>query len=221
MKTTLSLEYTHETELPPGHTDEVRTPDALVERFLDEFTDRGDSVIDIFAGFGTTLRVADRMDRAPYGIGYESELVDHVRDAVSTPAHVRHGDVLEMDPSWFPRMDCCFTSPPFMEQTDTRNPFENYAGESTYEAYLDDVETVFGNHESVLAQGGHVLVDVANMKYHDRVTTLAWDVADRVSNVFHFDGEVVVNWQGDESPDDRVGQFGYGYDHSYVLVLSN
>jgi len=221
MKTSLSLEYTHETELPPGHTDEIRTPDALVERFLDEYTEPGDAVLDIFAGYGTTLSVAERMDRVPYGIEYEGELVEHIRESISNADNVRHGDVLDLEPSWFPSVECCFTSPPFMEQSDTRNPFENYAGESTYEEYLDDVETAFAGLESLVASDGHVIIDVSNMKYEGRVTTLAWDVAERVSNVFHFDGEVVVHWQGEESPDDRVGQFGYGYDHSYCLVFSN
>lgn len=50
------------------------------------------------------------------------------------------------------------------------------------------------------------------------VTPLAFDGADVVSEVFHFGGEVVVTWEGDGSPD-RVGSFGYGYDHSYCLVF--
>jgi hypothetical protein len=58
-----------------------------------------------------------------------------------------------------------------------------------------------------------------NMKYEGRVTTLAWDIADRVGNVFDFDGEVVVAWE-DEDENDRNGNFGYGYDHSYCLVFT-
>jgi len=65
-----------------------------------------------------------------------------------------------------------------------------------------------------------VIIDVSNMKYQDRVTTLAWDMADRVSSVFHFDGEVVVTWTH-EDPDEADGPaFGYGYDHSYCLVFT-
>lgn len=219
MRTHLSFEYTHDEELPSGHTNEVRTPDALVERFLREYSAPGDRVLDIFAGYGTTLEVAERMGRIPYGIELEPDRVSYVRERLSDPDRIRRGDVRSLDLSWLPACDCCFTSPPFMERTDDRNPFENYAGESTYEGYLDDVETAFSRLDAVIDPGGHVIVDVANMKYEGRVTTLAWDVADRVSNVFHFVGERVIAWERPGEIDDGTGAFGYGYDHSYCLVF--
>ena len=218
MQTALSLEYAHPNELPPGHADEVRTPAALVEHFLREYSDPGDRVIDPFAGYGTTLTVAERLDRVPRGIEYEPDRVAHIEAQLETADAVRRGDALELEASWFAGCDCCFTSPPFMWKDDERNPFENYAGESTYEAYLDDIEAAFSRLESVIVPGGAVIVDVANMKHEGEVTPLAWDIADRVANVFHFEGEVVVAWEDDESAD-RDGNFGYGYDHSYCLVF--
>ena len=219
MRTHLSFEFSHRDEFPDEGED-FRTPHVLVERFLEEYTDPGDRVIDIFAGFGTTLSVAEDLDRVPYGIEYESERADWIREQISHSEHVRNGDVLDLESSWFPPVDCCFTSPPFMERGDDRNPFRNYAGESTYDAYLNDIETAFERLDSVLSPGGSVIIDVSNMKYQDRVTTLAWDVADRVSSVLHFDGEVVVTWTH-EDPDEADGPaFGYGYDHSYCLVFT-
>lgn len=220
MITYLSFEYTHDDELPAGYTNEVRTPDALVERFLKAYSDAGDNVIDIFAGFGTTLKVAEELNRVPYGIEYESDRVSYIQNQITSPEHVRQGNVLNLDSSWFPSCDCCFTSPPFMERMDDRDPFQNYSGQSTYEEYLDDIETAFTRLDSVLAPDGNVIVDIANMKYEGRVTPLAWDVAERISNVFHFDGEIVITWEGDDNPYDREGRFGYGYDHSYCLVFT-
>lgn len=220
MDTYISLEYSHRGEFPEREQD-ICTPHALVEHFLETYTESGDRVLDIFAGFGTTLSVAERLDRIPYGIEYESDRVDVIRERLSRPEHVRHGDVLELESSWFPPIDCCFTSPPFMEQRDERNPFQNYAGESTYDDYLTDIESAFSRLDTVLAPGGHVIIDIANMKYQDRVTTLAWDVADRVSTIFDFDGEIVVTW----TPETTNGgtdepAFGYGYDHSYCLTFT-
>lgn len=220
MTTALSFEYAHDEELQVGHTNEVRTPDALVEHFLKKYSEPGENVIDIFAGYGTTLKVAERLQRVPYGLEYESDRVSHIQSQVSTPTHVHQGSILELDPSWFPACDCCFTSPPFIEQTSEQNPFQNYSGTSTYEDYLDDIEAAFTQLDSVLAPGGRLIVDVCNIKYEGRVTTLAWDVAERISNVFHFDGEVVITWEGDGSPNDRDGRFGYGYDHTYCLVFT-
>ncbi|ELZ13740.1 DNA methylase N-4/N-6 domain-containing protein [Halovivax asiaticus JCM 14624] len=218
MPTYRSFEYTHNDELPPGHTNEVRTPAALVEEYLTTYSDPGDTVLDIFAGYGTTLCVAERLDRVPFGVELESDRVAYIREHLDTPDHVRQGDVLELDASWFPACECCFTSPPFMEQSDTRNPFQNYAGESTYADYLDDIEAAFDRLGAVVGSGGHVLIDIVNMTYEGRVTPLAWDVADRVSNVFHFVGEDVITWQSDDRTDHN-GTYGYGYDHSYVLVF--
>jgi len=221
MDTFLSLAYDHDTPLPEGSAhDEVRTPHALVERFLAEYTDPGDRVLDPFAGYGTTLAVAERLDRRGYGVEYDDDRAYHARDAVPDDDRVRRGSVLDLDPSWVPACDCCFTSPPFMERTDDRNPFENYAGHSTYDDYLDDVESAFQRVHGVLAPGARVVVDVSNMKHEGRVTTLAWDVADRVAEAFDFDGEVVVTWDAGADRDHGDGAFGYGYDHSYCLTFT-
>ena len=219
MKTYLQLEFSHWDEVPEQGQD-FCTPHSLVEQFLEAYTEPGDRVLDIFAGFGTTLSVAERLDRVPFGIEYEPDRVDVIREHVSHPENVRQGDVLELESSWFPAVDCCFTSPPFMEQRDERNPFRNYEGESTYDDYLDDIEAAFSGLDTVLEPGGHVVIDIANMKHHGRVTTLAWDVADRVSNVFEFEGETVVTWTpayADSDTDESA--YGYGYDHSYCLTF--
>lgn len=219
MDTYVSLPYRHEHDLPEGDGDsEVRMPESFVEHFLRAFTDPGDRVFDPFVGYGTVPRVAERLDRAGYGVEYEPERVASTRERTDDPDRVWQGDVRDVDLSWVPACDCCLTSPPFMRQTADHDPFQNYAGESTYAEYLDHLETTFERVAEVLAPGGHVLVDVVNLKHDGQVTPLAWDVADRVSNVFHFEGEVVVTWErpGAEPEDDRLG---YGYDHSYCHVF--
>ena len=54
------------------------------------------------------------------------------------------------------------------------------------------------------------------------MTPLAWDFADRISEIFNLDSEVVIGWEEtSESSADELsdGTFGYGYDHSYCLVF--
>lgn len=219
MQTYLSLDYGHRETLPEGHPDQLRTCDALVERFVEEYTEPGDRVLDVFAGYGTTLAAADRLGRVPYGVEFEADRTEYVRSRLDGAGEVRHGDALNLEGSWFPPCDLCFTSPPFMAEGMTENPFENYAGASTYDDYLDDVEAAFENVGSVLAPGGRVVVDASNMKHAGHVTTLAWDLGRRIRRVFDFEGEVVATWTAEE-PHDRDGAFGYGYDHSYCLVFS-
>lgn len=226
MRTHLSLPHEYDVALPDGHDGELRTPAPLVERFLTEFTEPGDRVFDPFAGYGTTLAVAERLGREPVGIEYEPDRVAFVEDRLDDPDAIRQGDVLDLDADDLPACECVFTSPPFMEREMAQNPFENYAGESSYADYLDDVEAAFARVKPLVAPDGTVVIDVCNMKFEGRVTRLAWDVAARVAAAFEFDGEVVVTWEEPEDDDavapseDREGAYGYGYDHSYCLVFS-
>lgn len=221
MQTFLTLQYEQETDIPAEY-DDVRTPESYVRHFLGEFSEPGDTVLDPFAGFGTTLAVAEELDRVPYGIEYEEALAEFVRDRIDHPENVVRGNTLELDPDEFPAFDCCLTSPPYMERTMGVNPFRNYAddSESDYETYLADVTDLFGTMADLAAPNASVLVDVSNMKYEGNVTTLAWDVAEAVSESFHFEGEVVVGWEGEGRDDRDGGTYGYGYDHSYCLVFS-
>lgn len=218
VETHLRLTYEKPDDFPPAF-DDVRTPRALVEHLLREYTDQGDAVLDPFAGFGTTLGAAIDLDRVAYDVEYEPDRASHARER-APDARVEQGSVFDLPDYGFPPVDCVLTSPPYMVEQDDRNPFENYDGESDYGTYLDDVERAFDLVRGVLTADGTVLVDVANMKHDDEVTTLAWDVADVLSDRFHFDGEIVVTWEGD-GRDDRAGTYGYGYDHSYVLVFGD
>jgi hypothetical protein len=100
-------------------------------------------------------------------------------------------------------------------------PFRNYAddSESDNEAYLTDVRDAFDQLRDLAAPDATLLVDVSNVEYVGDVTTLAWDVADAVAESFHFEGEVMVGWEGEEQDERDVGSYGYGYDHSYCLVF--
>jgi hypothetical protein len=231
------LELPHETEPLPGAFrdgtgDDVRTPPAYVEHFLAAYTDPGDAVGVPFAGVGTTLRGAERMDRAAYGLEYETDRVAYARERIDHPDRLVRASALDLPdalaPADPPPLDCCLTSPPYMVSGMRRNPLANYAADSntTYEDYLDDVTRTFEALGDLMAPDGHLLVDVANLKYEDRVTALAWDLADRLSAVYPFEGEVVVGWKddGEGAPASDAagdeGSYGYGYDHSYCLAFA-
>ncbi len=103
------------------------------------------------------------------------------------------------------------TSPPYTSPDDQDDPLSDYQIKSRgYAAYLRDMRSVYGQLRSKMKPGGIVVLEIANIKRNGRVTTLAWDVAQEISQVLRFEGEVVVCWD----------QYGYGYDHSYCLVYS-
>lgn len=217
MQTFLTLPY-EKTPLPPGFDSDPRTPPSYVEHFLTRYTESDDTVLDPFAGFGTTLTVAEELGRKAYGVEYETERVVHIESRVDYPERVVRGSALSLPSLDLPKVECCFTSPPYMVEGMDRNPLANYADDSqtTYEDYLADIETVFTDIDELVIPDGTVLVDISNMKCNENATTLAWDVAGVIGTIFDFAGEVVIGW---ENSDDEDGTYGYGYDHSYCLVF--
>jgi hypothetical protein len=103
------------------------------------------------------------------------------------------------------------TSPPFTSLDDALDPLSDYnsAGHG-YGAYLAGLRNVYARLSLQMRSGGTVVIEAANIKRNGRLTTLAWDIARIVSDVLHFQGEVVIAWD----------RYGYGYDHSYCLVFS-
>jgi DNA modification methylase len=212
MKSHLSLELTFPEDLPPAFKeDDVRYPESLVEAFLKEYTQPGDIVLDPFAGYGTTLIVAERLGRLPFGVELNPEKVDYARRQLARPDSLILGDSRHLAGLDLPPIDFSMTSPPYMHQGDRDDPFTAYQAKGKgYAAYLQDIRSIYAQLRNLMNPARTVVLEVANLKLDGQVTTLAWDVAGEVSKVLHFEGEVVVCWD----------QYGYGYDHSYCLVYS-
>ena len=84
MKTVLMLDNVQRTPLPPQFArDDVRYPPALVRRFLEEYTQEGDVVFDPFAGFGTTLLVAEKLGRIGLGLEYVPKRAAYIAGLLS------------------------------------------------------------------------------------------------------------------------------------------
>ena len=68
---------------PAGSDEDVHFSESLVEMVLEELTSPGDVVLDPFAGYGTTLVVAERMGRVGIGVELLPERVDLIRGRLS------------------------------------------------------------------------------------------------------------------------------------------
>jgi len=201
-KTVLPSRFRHE---------DVRASENMLAFFIAEFTEEGQVVFDPFAGFGTTLLVAEEMGRIGYGIEYSKPKADYVHGLLAHPQHLLHGDsrrLLEYD---LPDFDLCLTSPPYTNETDSENPFVDYRQKGfDYPSYLKEMGNIFSQVAQKLTPSAHVVIEAANLKKQGHVTTLAWDIAREVSQILHFEGEMMIGWD----------KYGYGYNHSYVLVFS-
>jgi hypothetical protein len=212
LKTYLHLDHTHPDPLPPEfQDDDVRYPESLVRYFLEEYTRPGDLVFDPFAGFGTTLVAAEALGRVGYGLELDNAKLDYARSRLGAPERLIHGDARRLLDYDLPVFAFSMTSPPFMTRDEIDDPLADYRAKGRgYRAYLDDLRNVYAQLRQHMQPAGVVVLEVANLKIGGQLTPLAWDLAEQIARVLHFDGEVVVCWN----------HYGYGYDHSYCLVYS-
>jgi hypothetical protein len=216
MRTFLTLENRHEDTLPEGTPwADIRFPARLVEVFLEEYTQPGDTIFDPFAGFGTTLIVAERMGRVPVGIEYNHDRWEYARTQLRPAANLLHGDSRRLIHDLPAPIDFSFTSPPYMNRGDAENPLtdcsELYApGTDGYEIYLRELSALYRALGERMRPGAWTVIEASNLRREDHLTTLAWDIARAVGEVLPLERETIVGWEP---------TYGYGYDHSYCLVF--
>jgi DNA modification methylase len=180
---------------PAGYDDDVEFTEELVEHFLALFTEPGDLVLDPFVGFGTTLRVAERMGRRGIGIELRPDRADYVREHVGEPESVITGDARELGSVGIGTIDFSITSPPYMTRHNhPENPLNAYRSlDGDYDRYLVELRDVYVQIAELLKPNGVAVVNVANIRFGGpEVTPLAWDVGRVLSDVLRFEGEVVV-----------------------------
>ena len=194
-------------ERPAGATDDVHFTEALVAAVVEDTTAPGDLVLDPFAGYGTTLAVADRLGRRAVGVELLAEHVGLARQRVPAGVRIMHGDARNLADLVAGPVDLVLTSPPYMTAVHhPENPLTGYAtDDGHYATYLKEIGEVFAQVAGLLRPGGHAVLNVANLASGDVVTPLAWDVGRVVSEHLTFRGETFLCW--DEHPPGHAGDY--------------
>ena len=196
MKSYLILPKTKNRALPEEfQSDDNRSSENLVKYFVENYTEKGDKVLDIFAGLGTTLFVVEENGRIPFGIEIIEERFKYIKENLKHKENIILGDSLKLLEYNIPKCDFCFGSPPFTMKDFDDNPFSGYREKGNYEQYLLGYQKIYSQVKEVMKLNAYIVIDVANLKNaNGNVTTLAWDVAKSISKVLYFVGEVIIIW---------------------------
>jgi SAM-dependent methyltransferase len=213
LPTAMTFRHGNEAALPASFAeDDVRYSEGLVRFFIERLTEPGDAVLDSFAGFGTTLVVAESLGRDAFGVEFDPDRAAYIRSRLLAPDRLFTADARELGGLPIPPVSLAITSPPYSSPGDPEEALSAYRDPNPgYDRYLADLQRVCRSVGSLLTPDGWLVIEAANLRRHDRVDTLAWDIAHAVGEVLPFAGEIAVRWEP---------TYGYGYDHSYCLLFS-
>lgn len=217
-KSYIILTKGHEKEFPEHlGINDVRTYPSLLRYLYKEYTKKGDKIIDIFAGYGTMLTVAEKLNLIPYGIELRKEFCDYIRKHLKLKENIIQGDARKLSSYNLPKMDFAITSPPFMSKTDSKfYALSSYTTEGTYEKYQIELKEIFISLKEILKPDAYFVLLLSNIRTKEKgITTLAWDVGKIASQIFYFVDEIIViDETGDEVDD-------LGFNHHYCLIFRN
>ncbi len=200
-------------ERPAGTADDIHFTEALAESVIGHSSQPGDLVLDPFAGYGTTVAVAERMGRRAIGIELIPEHLEIARERTAGRGQLILGDARDVARLIRGPVDLVLTSPPYMPSADhPENPLTGYAtADGDYSTYLRDLGAIFGQVATLLRPGGQLIVNVANVIAADEsVTPLASDLAERIDEHLPLMGVTALKW--DHQP--------AGLDGDYLLWFS-
>ncbi len=108
-------------ERPDGSDEDVHFPQALAHAVIDHYSSPGETVLDPFAGWGTTLVVAEKLGRSAIGVELVPERVAAIKRRVSPSAVVLQADARNLNNVHLGQIDLCF--PAALHERD-RSPAE-------------------------------------------------------------------------------------------------
>jgi 16S rRNA G966 N2-methylase RsmD len=189
----------------PGDS-HVRFPEEVAERIILTYSQKGDWILDPFAGFGTTIHSAQKLERSAVGIELDAGRMAFANKDLTSPNVVINGraqDIKTLEGKY--TFNLVLTSPPYMPVRLEDDPWGK--------TYFDDMKSIFTDIKKLLAPNAFVVVEVSNIR-RGGVRPLAWQLGELLSGIYEFQGEVIrCNTSETEA--------GPGFNHSYLLVYKS
>ena len=178
-------------------------PEEIPHRLTKLFSFHGESVLDPFAGSGTTARAAIPLGRRAICVEQNPDYVSIIRSECAKLRNDHAGDavsleVIENDSrnmSFLPddSVDLIVTSPPYWDKADYGDGENNLGNITNYRKFLDGIRPVFQECYRVLTPGRKICLVTANVNQHTDKGLLTFPLATDFAVLLRSLGFVTIN----------------------------
>jgi DNA modification methylase len=200
----------------------------MMEDFIKFFTKEGMSVLDPFAGIGSTLVGCARTNRIGYGVELNKKYHEMILKRVPEfKKNIVLGDARDIKKHFSNKFNFCISSPPYWDVLNrSTGGFEGkrtslgldvkYSDHGSdlgniddYSAFLSELSKVYLDIYDLLVDGSYIVVIVKNIKKGGKLYPLAWDLASKLSVKYTLKDEKI--WI-----QDKIALAPYGYPYSWT-----
>jgi DNA modification methylase len=220
-------------------------PDEIPLRLIKLFSLHGETVLDHFAGVGTTARVALELGRSAIVVEQNATFLERLESdcaqiAMGAEGSLRiiRGDARDLDGVESDSVGLAITSPPYWNKADYGEGPANLGSIASYRDFVEALRPAFGECLRVLAPGRKLCVVTANVNQHTDHGLLTFPLAADLTILLREIGFVLINeliWSKDGTGG-RWGSWGeqrpifgsYPYPpnflfknvHEYILIVA-
>lgn len=211
----------------------------MMEQFIEFFTKEGESVLDPFAGIGSTLVGSQRTNRIGYGIELNKKYFDVMKKRVPEFENsIFNYDSAKLKDLPIKHIDFSISSPPywdvlnrstkdFKKEREIKGLDVNYSKSeadlgniSDYNNFIKQTTDIYNQVYDVMRTGAYLIVIVKNVKKGGKIYPLAWDLAKSIGEKFTLKDEKI--WIQDQQ---SLAPYGYPNSwasnilHHYCLIF--
>lgn len=214
-------------------------PSEIPRRLIKLFSFVGETILDPFAGVGTTAKVAVELGRHAVSVELSEVYADVIRGSETSDKSVVHvADSRRLDFIESNSIGLVVTSPPYWDKADYGESATNLGNIGSYPRFFQEIRSVFEECFRVLQPGRKLALVTANVNQHTDHGLLTFPLAADFTVLLRDIGFVLINeliWSKDKTGG-RWGSAGvqrpifgsYPYPpnflfknvHEYILVLS-
>lgn len=156
-------------------------PVEIPRRLIKLFTFVGETVLDPFAGIGTTATAAIQLGRHAVCVEQNSDYVKIMRDRLSASGDgsfsLVHGDSRRMEFIPENSISLIVTSPPYWNKADYGGNPENIGNIEGYQNFFEEIRPIFDESYRVLAPGRKMCIITANVNQYTNYGLLTFPLA--------------------------------------------